>query len=176
MTVGQMQKAQAGHAADFSSQYQPMAAANMDSGRSAIMALARVAVIDAETIGNLRRFGMTEAGISREEADALFALESAANAKAPAWDDLFIDTITRHCVWDLRPTGVVNEAQAEWLIQAADAARTPNAFAVLVNVLDEAHRVPQWFTAAVKARALRGWPGADLARAAAISQAQLASA
>ena len=176
MTVGQMLQRQAGLVAEFSSHHQPIAAGNMDSCRSAIMALVRVAVIDAETIGNLRRFGLNEAGISREEADALFALECAANAKAEAWDDLFIDTITRHCVWDLRPTGVVNEAQAEWLIDAADNARTPNAFAVLVNVLDEAHRVPQWFTAAVKARALRGWPGADAARAAAFSQEQRTSA
>ena len=158
------------------SQYHPIAAGNMDSSRSAIMGLARVLVIDAETIDNLRRFGLNETGISREEADALFALECATNAKAPAWDDLFIETITRHCVWDLRPTGVVNEAQAEWLIDAADLARTPNAFAVLVNVLDEAHRVPQWFTAAVKARALRGWPGHDAARAAATRQALLPSA
>ena len=171
-----VRQAQAEFPPEFSLQYQPIAAGNLDSSRSAIMALARVAVIDAETIDNLRRFGLNEAGISREEADALFALECADNAKAPAWDDLFIDTITRHCVWEMRPTGVVNEAQAEWLIQAADRARTPNAFAVLVNVLDEAHRVPQWLTAAVKARAVRGWPGADVARAAAISQAQLASA
>ena len=40
-------------------------------------------------------------------------------------------------------------------------AMSVNALAVLVNVLVEAHRVPQWFLAAVRARADRGWPGVD---------------
>lgn len=166
MTARQMGHSPAGIQHPAPPQNRPGCHANLDSGRSAIMALARVAVIDATTIDHLRRFGLNEAGISREEADALFALESAGNAKAPAWDHLFIETITRHCVWDLRPTGVVNEAQGEWLLQAADRTQTPNAFAVLVNVLEEAHRVPQWFVAAVKARAARGWPGVDVPGAA----------
>ena len=40
-----------------------------------------------------------------------------------------------------------------------DATRTPAAFAVLVNVLDEAQAVPSWFAGAVRARAMAGWPG-----------------
>ena len=131
----------------------------MDAGRSSILALVRRSLVDAAAIRQLRHFGIAEGGLSREEAEALFALERAATPKIPDWDCFFVEAITDYCVWDLRPTGVVNEAQGEWLIQAADGAATPNAFAVLVNVLDVAHRVPMWFTAAVKARALRGWPG-----------------
>ena len=44
-----------------------------------------------------------------------------------------------------------------------------DALAVLVNVLAEAHRVPRWFLAAVRARATRGWPGVDEALRAAMA-------
>ncbi len=139
--------------------------AGMDAGRSSILALVRASLVDAAAIRHLRHLGIGESGLSREEAEALFALECAATPKIPDWDCFFIEAITDYCVWDLRPTGVVNEAQGEWLIQAADRANTPNAFAVLVTVLEVAHRVPQWFTAAVKARAVRGWPGVQRTRA-----------
>ena len=46
-------------------------------------------------------------------------------------------------------------------LRHADRAMSVDALAVLVNVLVEAHRVPQWFLAAVRARAERGWPGVD---------------
>ena len=75
--------------------------------------------------------------------------------------------ITDHVVWQSRPSGVVSEEQAEWLIERADACASVNALAALVNVLSEAHRAPRWFLAAVRARAKRGWPGVDAALAAA---------
>ena len=133
--------------------------AMMDAGRSAILALLRHGEIDEGAVRKLRAIGIGEGSLSREEADALFALERAQMPKPAAWDEFFVNAITDYCVWDLRPTGVVNEAQGEWLIETADRAATRNAFAVLVNVVDVAHRVPMWFTAAVKARAAHGWPG-----------------
>lgn len=132
---------------------------DLDAGRSAILALARVPAVDGAALRHLREIGIGEACLSQDEADALFAVERAANAKVPEWDRFFVDAITDYCVWDLRPTGVINEAQGEWLIDSADRAKTPNAFAVLVQVLEAAHRVPMWFTAAVKSRMARGWPG-----------------
>ena len=50
-------------------------------------------------------------------------------------------------------TGIVNEKQAEWLIERADSCASVNALAALVNVLGEAHRAPRWFLDAVRARA-----------------------
>ena len=70
-------------------------------------------------------------------------------------------------VWQIRPTGIVNEAQGEWLIMQADRTKTLNALAVLVNVMAEAHRTPLWFRAAVRARVSKEWPGAAEALAAA---------
>ena len=56
--------------------------------------------------------------------------------------------------------GIVDEKQAEWLIERADSCASVNALAALVNVLGEAHRAPRWFLDAVRARA-RQWSGVD---------------
>ena len=65
----------------------------------------------------------------------------------------FVEGLTGHIVWEARSTGVINNEQAEWLIRETDATRSLNAFALLANILAEAHRAPQWFLAAVHARA-----------------------
>ena len=137
----------------------------LDERRGAIVALMRRANLDGLALTHLRRVVFSDGAVSRDEADALFQLEAAATHKVAGWDDFFIAAITEHVVWDLRPTGVVNESQGEWLIQAADRVKTPASFAILVNVMDVAHRIPMWFGAAVKARAAKGWPGAEAARA-----------
>jgi hypothetical protein len=99
----------------------------------------------------------------------LFEVERSRVAQAPEWSELFVEMITEHVIWQARPTGVLNEAQAEWLIERADACASVNAFAVLVNVLGEAHRAPRWFLAAVRARAKRNWSGMDAALAGAMA-------
>ena len=86
---------------------------------------------------------------------------SARGRQRPEWTELFVEMITEHVVWQSRPTGVVSEAQAEWLIERCDACASVNALAVLVNVLGEAHRAPRWFLAAVRARAAKGWSGVE---------------
>ncbi len=75
-----------------------------------------------------------------------------------SWVEFFVETVTDHVVWDIRPTGVVDEKHAQWLIAKVDISRSASSFAVLVNILDQAHRVPRWFGAAVRARATAGWP------------------
>ena len=150
---------------DFGTNSAASGYAAVDAGRRAVVALAGRSHIGADELRQLRQGGVGTASLSRDEADALCMVERCATPKSVEWDDFFIEAITGHCVWDLRPTGIVNETQGEWLIAMADVARTPNAFAVLVNVLTVAQRVPMWFNAAVKARAARGWPGAEAARA-----------
>ncbi len=142
-------------------------AKTLDRGRAAVMEAARRGEIIAEDVARLRRDIFVDGVIDREEADALFALDRAIATKCPEWTEFFVEAITDHVVWQSRPTGVVNEAQGEWLIARADAAASLNGLAVLVNVLAEAHRVPAWFLAAVRARAARNWAGVAEARAAA---------
>ncbi len=145
-----------------------------DRGRAAIVAAAQSGAVSAQDVARLRLVLLSGAGVSRDEADALFALEASGARKCAEWTALFVEAITCHAVWEMRPTGVINESQGEWLIARADAAGTLNALALLVNVLAEAHRVPQWFLAAVRARGAAGWQGVGIALE--MAEAELAQA
>jgi hypothetical protein len=136
----------------------------MDRGRAEIVARMQAGAVTAPDVEALRRAIGVEGACTRDEADAMFALEASGAKKCAEWTSFFVETITEHVVWQARPTGVVNESQGEWLIRAADRARSLNALALLVNVLAEAHRVPLWFHAVVKARAVREWAGVEEAR------------
>jgi hypothetical protein len=139
----------------------------VDRSRSIISALILGRKVTAMDVAWLRREVFADGAVSREAADELFAVERAGVALTPEWTEFFVEMITEHVVWQSRPTGVVNEAQAEWLIEKCDSCSTVNALATLVNVLGEAHRAPRWFLAAVRARATKGWTGVDEAMAAA---------
>jgi hypothetical protein len=140
-------------------------ALELDERRAALVAMERLRAVNLETVRNLRREVFADGVVSREEADALFDLERAARPEAEEWGEFFVETIVDYLLWQQRPSGVLNEAQAEWLIAQVDRTRTLAAFAVLVAVLEEAHRTPIWFPAAVRGRAAKGWPGLDKARA-----------
>lgn len=115
--------------------------------------------LSRQDVASLHRHLFADGSIDRSEAEALFDLERAALSRCDAWKNFFIQAVTDHVVWGARPTGRLDDDQANWLIAQVDAARTPAAFAVLVNVLDEAQAVPSWFPGAVRARAMAGWPG-----------------
>jgi hypothetical protein len=141
----------------------------VDRSRTIVGSLIHANGVSGLDVAWLRREMFAEGEVSREAAEELFAVERAEIDKAPEWTEFFVELITEYVVWQSRPTGVVDGAQAEWLLQEADRCRSVNALAVLVNVLVEAHRVPQWFVAAVRGRAERGWPGVDAAVKAALA-------
>jgi len=123
----------------------------------------------------LRNGALGEGAVSRADAEALFALDRAGSEKPEGWVALFVETITDHAVWQSRPTGVVSPEQAQWLIDQADRTKSVNALAILVNVLAEADRVPQWLPAAVRGRAAAGWPGVNEALEASQREARAAA-
>ena len=84
--------------------------------------------------------------------DHLFQLEANEAPKCADWAQFFVETLAAHVVWNLRPTGVVNEAQGEWLIRQCGTRPSPTCRLLLTHVQKQAHRVPIWFGAAVKAR------------------------
>lgn len=114
---------------------------------------------------SLHRHLFPDGSLDRVEAEALFDLERAALSRCEAWTTFFIQAVTDHVVWGARPTGRLDEAQADWLIAQVDRTRTLASFAILVDVLDEAQSVPPWFEGAVRARAVAGWPGVSLGEA-----------
>lgn len=143
---------------------------HFDGSRAAITTLITQAQVTREDINMLRREVLDGNCVNRDEAEALFALECAPNAKCAEWTAFFVEAITDHIVWQTRPTGVVNTPQGEWLLAQVDRARSVNALAVLVNVLAEAHRVPMWLAAAARGRASADWPGVSEALASARSE------
>jgi hypothetical protein len=139
----------------------------VDRSRTIISAMIHGRRVSAMDVAWLRREVFADGPVSREAADELFAVERAGLANAPEWTQFFVEMIVEHIVWQARPSGVVSEAQAEWLIERADECASVNALAALVAGLGEAHRAPAWFLAAVRARAARGWSGVEAALAAA---------
>jgi len=143
----------------------------MDRGLEAILALkARGAVWDCD-IELVTRSVLAGRPLTRAEADALFDVECANIEKCSAWTCFLVEAITDHLVWEDRPTGIIDEEKAEWLLDHVDRAASLNGLAVLVNVLAEAHKVPLWLVSAARARAARGWPGV----AEALNQATVAA-
>lgn len=138
----------------------------VDRSRSIISAMIFGRRVTAMDVAWLRREVFADGMVSREEAEELFAVERAGVAVGREWAEFFVEMITNHIVWQSRPSGIVSENQAEWLIERADECGSVNGLAALVNVLSEAHRAPRWFLAAVRVRAGRGWPRVDAALAA----------
>jgi len=140
----------------------PMAFA-VDRSRTIISSLIHGRGVSGLDVAWLRREVFADGVVSREAAEELFAVAGADVAKARAWTEFLVEMITEHVLWQSRPAGVLGEEAAAWLIAQVDAAKSADALAALMNVLAEAHRVPQWFIDAARARALRGWLGVDAA-------------
>ncbi len=135
----------------------------IDRSRTIVSAMIHGRKVTAQDVAWLRREVFSDGEVSEDVAEELFAVARARMNNAPEWIELFVEMMTDYVVWQARPTGVVTEAQAEWLIGRADECKSIEALAVLVNVVAEAHRVPHWFVGAVRARAAGGWPGVEAA-------------
>ena len=132
----------------------------VEKSRTIVSAMIAGRKLTAQDVSWLRREVFAEGEVTREAAEELFAVARARLDNAPEWIELFVELITDHVVWQTRPTGLVTDEKAQWLIERADACQSIEALAALVNVLAEAHRVPQWFVAAVRARAAQ-WRAAE---------------
>jgi len=141
-------------------------AVEIDRRRMALVAIEREGGVDADLVRRLRFDLFRGDALTQDEADALFAIERSQRPGCPEWQEFFVDAIVDFLLWQQRPSGVLNEAQAEWLIGQADNTKTLTAFAILVATLEEAHRTPAWFAAAVRGRFAKGWAGPEIARAA----------
>jgi hypothetical protein len=134
----------------------------VEKSRTIISAMVLGRKVTAQDVAWLRREVFAEGEVTRETADELFAVARARMNNAPEWIELFVELMTDYVVWQSRPTGVVTDEEAQWLIARADECKSMEALAALVNVLAEAQRAPQWFVTAVRARAAQ-WPGVEAA-------------
>ena len=146
---------------------EPRAQLLLDVMRDSITA----ASVGVEQVRQLHRSFAGDTALTRAEAEVLFCLDAAIADKCPEWTAFLVETITDYAVWQSRPTGVLSDELAEWLLVKADHSENISALAVLVNIVSEAGHVPGWFVAAVRGRIARGWRGVREALAAHLSQA-----
>jgi len=102
--------------------------------------------IGAEDVLAMRRLVWADASVSREEADALMALNTACPVQAPEWIDYFVEVMTDYIVRQQQPEGYVDQAKAEWLMQWIDKdgrVDSRGELELLVKVLETAVETPQ---------------------------------
>jgi sulfur relay (sulfurtransferase) DsrF/TusC family protein len=127
-------------------------ASETNEGASAAMAIAPFPSFTAQGLDRLRRM-YAAMPPSREALQALFAVQAAQTAPSEEWTAFFIETASAQLIWDERPTGVLTEADARWLLERFDDAPSMEVLGLLARVLEEAHQVPRSFPAEVRERA-----------------------
>lgn len=125
-----------------------------------LAALAGKAAINREDVTTLRRSAVSATLMSRADAEAMFAIERHASRKCREWGDFLIEAVLDYAVWSERPTGIVTNETAAWLMAQVGPAPTPACLALLVAVMEEAIAVPPGFAQAVRDRARRVFAGA----------------
>ena len=84
--------------------------------------------------------------VTPEEAEALVAINEAADQKAPEWSQLFVEAITDFVVRQQEPSGYVDDANAGWLIAAVSRdgrVRRDSELEAVVHILEQATSSPQ---------------------------------
>lgn len=108
--------------------------------------LTQSARIGAEDVLAMRRLVWADASVSRDEADALMALNTACPVQAPEWIDYFVEVMTDYVVRQQQPEGYIDAAKAEWLMQWIDTdgrVDSRGELELLVKVIETAASVPQ---------------------------------
>ena len=81
-------------------------------------------------VTSLHRHLFADCSLDQHEATSLFDLERTALTRSDAWTGFFVQAVTDYVVWGARPTGRLNEDQAQWLLARVDETRTPASFAI----------------------------------------------
>jgi hypothetical protein len=99
--------------------------------------------ISANDVKHLSRSVLEDGVSTREEVEALLALDRALDAD-PSWADALMHMIVDFVVWGSRPTGYVTADDARWLVAVLDAhGPTATAVAIAAAVVAEAHEADE---------------------------------
>ena len=101
--------------------------------------------IAAEDVLALRRLVWGDQSVSREEADALMALNTACRLQATEWVDYFVEVMVDYLVHQETPEGYVDDAKSAWLMGWIDKDGAVNSLTeleLLVKVMETAESVP----------------------------------
>ena len=110
-------------------------------------------VIDAATTLTLRREIFGGGGeVTQAMADDLFRRNDAAVSACPEWNVLFVEALTDLFVRQPSPQGYVDEAKADWLLQAVQRDRlikVDTELELLIHIVETAEACPTSFCATV---------------------------
>lgn len=123
----------------------------MDSSALEIFATAATnrGTITAADVLTMRRDILPDGIADRDEANILIAIDRAASDAHPAWAAYLIPTLVDFVLWQSRPTGIVDEEAARWLLTSLSGGRSPTAAAeaIAFELVCEAERVDPALTA-----------------------------
>lgn len=105
----------------------------------------RGSIADSDVM-KMRSVTYADGTISAEEADALFALNSAGLTCVRAWEEYFIEAITNYLVDQVEPVGYVTAENAQWLIERIGKdgrVETRTELELAINVIDRARWAPE---------------------------------
>ncbi len=101
--------------------------------------------VTSQEILALRRQGWGDGIITREEAEALFAVNNAIDTRDDEWCDFFVEAIGEYVLNGTKPRLQCNAEEAEWLIAQIDHDGVVESFVELetiVRIIERAENVP----------------------------------
>lgn len=102
--------------------------------------------VEKDEIITLRRWFYGDGIIHAEDALALFKANAVLDGRCPEFNRLFVEALTDYVVYQLMPTGRITAEKAAWLMAemgGPDAfVETASELELLVNVMEEAHEIP----------------------------------
>lgn len=102
-------------------------------------------VVDPQELLGLRRQGWGDGIITREEAEAIFAINNVLTERDQAWTDFFVEAIGEYVLNGTQPRRQCNEAEAQWLMAQIDADGLLESYTeleALVAIVERAENVP----------------------------------
>jgi hypothetical protein len=117
----------------------------MAFGEDGLAGLAGKAQITAQDVLAVRAAIYPDMTISPDEAEAVFAINDAAQATCPEWRMLFVEALTDYVVHQQQPDGYVDPAKAEWLIARITRdgrIKTDTELELLIHILERAVQAP----------------------------------
>lgn len=105
--------------------------------------------ISADDVLAMRREIYGDTAISQTEAEALIALDEAADERCQEWDDLFVEALTDYVVHQQAPVDYIDDDKAAWIIAQLThngRIRTDSELELLVHMLEAATSSPPSLT------------------------------
>jgi hypothetical protein len=103
-------------------------------------------IIDEQEVNQLRELLFADGIIDKVEADFLFELNDTVSGKDnhPSWNSLFIEAITSFLLDDETSPGIVDEAEAKWLLDKiqGDGKLDDVEITLLKNLKSKAKQIP----------------------------------